>query len=273
VAMPEGGLIEGIDAVLARRIIEVAAPEGGERWLAGTVQTIRWTNTASIAAVRIEYSPDGGDTWIGIVESTPNDWIFDWLVADTPTDDALVRVSDTTNAAVAGVSPAEFTIVPCAAPEEPVLETPPLAPSGGMYTLQWTGSGSTNTFEVQESRSLDFAAPMSLFVTGPSCTLGKVVAADTVFYYRVRGYLNCHDATQYSVWSNVGHVVVSPDGTDPADLDSDGVVGASDYLLLAGFLADADALLPGQGDLSGDAVISVLDLVYLRGYLENVFKK
>ncbi len=90
--------------------ITVTSPNGGETWPAGSSYNMTWTTTGTIANVKIEYSTNNGTAWTTIIASTPNDGSHPWLVPNTPSAACLVRVSDTSNAAIFDVSNAVFTI-------------------------------------------------------------------------------------------------------------------------------------------------------------------
>jgi hypothetical protein len=75
--------------------VTVEYPFGGETWVPGQTETIRWSayggdpNTFSI-----DYSPDGGSSWININSSVPNtSRSFDWVVPAIFTTNALIRVT------------------------------------------------------------------------------------------------------------------------------------------------------------------------------------
>lgn len=72
--------------------IKVTTPNGGETWLKGSSQEIKWTSTGTINSVSIDCSLDNGTTWAAITASTPNDGSFEWTVPETPSDDCLVRI-------------------------------------------------------------------------------------------------------------------------------------------------------------------------------------
>ena len=75
----------------------VTAPAGGELWLAGSTQTIRWnatdTRNSSLSSVDLAYSTDGGANWTPIATAIPDSGSFDWTVPAAATDAALVRVT------------------------------------------------------------------------------------------------------------------------------------------------------------------------------------
>lgn len=75
----------------------VVSPAGGELWLVGSTQAIRWnatdTNNAPLASVDLAYSLDGGASWTPIASAIPDTGSFNWTVPAGATDGALVRVT------------------------------------------------------------------------------------------------------------------------------------------------------------------------------------
>jgi agmatine/peptidylarginine deiminase len=75
----------------------VLAPAGGELWIAGSTQSIRWnasdTGNAPLASVDLAYSLDGAATWIPIASGIPDSGSYLWTVPSGATDSALVRVT------------------------------------------------------------------------------------------------------------------------------------------------------------------------------------
>ena len=90
--------------------ITVTAPNGGEVLDAGTVFTITWTSTGSIANVAIDYSTNGGSSWTAITSSTTNDGSYNWTVPADATTLGRVRIADASNATVNDTSNGNFTI-------------------------------------------------------------------------------------------------------------------------------------------------------------------
>jgi len=104
--------------------ITVLTPNGGEIWYPRTDQLITWTSE-SVSFVDIEYSTDGGATWLLIAEdeAVNPDGSGEYIWADipttltntrnTPSDRCLVRISDSDipNKAVNDVSDDLFAIV------------------------------------------------------------------------------------------------------------------------------------------------------------------
>ena len=79
------------------RKITITDPQGGEKFLAGSKQTLSWQTSNSIKYVKIEYSRDNGKKWIEIVKNMKMDEPFasyEWKVPCKPTSDAKIRISD-----------------------------------------------------------------------------------------------------------------------------------------------------------------------------------
>jgi lysophospholipase L1-like esterase len=91
--------------------IAIASPNGGERWVVGSAQEIKWSAISTLANVRLEFSADGGKSWTTIVASTANDGSHSWKLPDTISNQCLVRVSDAADGNPADVSDAVFAIV------------------------------------------------------------------------------------------------------------------------------------------------------------------
>jgi len=73
--------------------ITVNSPNGGESYPINTAQTITWSHVAVVGNVRLEYSLDGGATWVSINANTANDGTEPWTTPATPNTQARVRVS------------------------------------------------------------------------------------------------------------------------------------------------------------------------------------
>lgn len=90
---PDIGADEVFDTVAPT--VAVTAPNGGESWIDGSVQSITWTATDlfGVTSVTIEYSIDGGASWLPVAVVVPNSGTHAWTVPNTPSTQARVRVS------------------------------------------------------------------------------------------------------------------------------------------------------------------------------------
>lgn len=81
-------------------VVQVLAPNGGESYVAGMAVDLAWTATdgdtpAADLRIAIEFSSDGGPTWLPVVNGDPNDGTFGWVVPGTATTQARIRVTAT----------------------------------------------------------------------------------------------------------------------------------------------------------------------------------
>ena len=91
--------------------ITVLYPNGGEILYYNQIKKIKWIypdgndNTQS-QNISIDYSINGGVSWINIIENHPNNGIFEWTVphVDSPKSQSLIRVRDSDNENINDVS-------------------------------------------------------------------------------------------------------------------------------------------------------------------------
>jgi len=74
--------------------LHILSPAGGEKVLAGSIQTIAWTGGESSEFVKLEFSPDNGSTYQTIAERIPNTGLYEWQVPEEPLPSCLIRISD-----------------------------------------------------------------------------------------------------------------------------------------------------------------------------------
>jgi hypothetical protein len=92
--------------------IILQTPNGGEIWQAGTNQTILY-NAVANGNVNIQYSTDNGTNWSTIF----NGWCgvgnnaYLWTVPNTPSNQCIVRITDTNNSLAFDQSDSVFTIL------------------------------------------------------------------------------------------------------------------------------------------------------------------
>jgi hypothetical protein len=90
-------------------VVTVIAPNGGEQWTAGTIQSITWSSTA-VDTVKIEYSQDG-IFWNTIISKTPSSGSYLWFIPasyNSPT--GRIRITDIRNGLVTDMNDNFFTI-------------------------------------------------------------------------------------------------------------------------------------------------------------------
>lgn len=95
---------------IARRPqLSLLTPDGGERWMVGSVENIRWT-ASSVDFINLDFSPDAGVTWTRILDrfaAFRQSWT--WKIPPTISQTCLVRITDA-DGRVADESAAFFEI-------------------------------------------------------------------------------------------------------------------------------------------------------------------
>lgn len=76
-------------------VVTLLAPNGGEMWFSGEIDTIRWqaTDDIGIAAYSLSYTTNGGGSWNSILPRTNgNPGVYAWTVPNLVTSNCKVRV-------------------------------------------------------------------------------------------------------------------------------------------------------------------------------------
>ncbi len=120
-------------SIVTSNFVTVTSPNGGEQWLTGQQYAISW-NHLGVDSVKIEYSTNGGSSWTMVINSTPaktdtelhqkylingadensknvNKGSYLWTVPNTPTTNALIKVTAKNNPSLFDQSDALFSIV------------------------------------------------------------------------------------------------------------------------------------------------------------------
>lgn len=83
-------------SVNAMPTAHVLAPAGGEVWISGTVERIRWNATdldnAALGSVDLLYSLDDGATWLPIASGLPDTGAYDWNVPAGTSESARIQI-------------------------------------------------------------------------------------------------------------------------------------------------------------------------------------
>jgi len=112
--------------------ITLLSPNGGEKWMANTVDTIKW-KSGGLSSVNIDVSTDNGATWTAITIGTKADAeSYLWGVTNTVSATCLIRISDYSKRAQSAISGSVFSIVPL------VKKITVISPNGGEKLIQGT---------------------------------------------------------------------------------------------------------------------------------------
>jgi hypothetical protein len=90
--------------------ITVTAPNGGEQWFTGSLQTIRWNGVGFSGGVRVELTRNGGTTWETLFAQIDNDGSQDWAVSGANASNARVRITSLNQPSVTDESNGPFSI-------------------------------------------------------------------------------------------------------------------------------------------------------------------
>ena len=130
--------------------IEVVTPNGGENWVVGNKYPIHWNWTGNISSVRIDYSPDGGNNWILVTSSTPNDGDYLWTIPNTISSNCFIKISSTSNPSIYDISDESFSII------RPSIDVK--KPNGGeilrigeYYPIHWNWTGQFSNVKIEYS--------------------------------------------------------------------------------------------------------------------------
>jgi hypothetical protein len=92
--------------------LTVIQPNGGEVWAAGSVQQIRWNqHLAHSDHLIIQYSRDGGASWLRIAQDIPAfTFSYWWQVDNFPTTQGRVKILLQENLSITDQSDTNFTV-------------------------------------------------------------------------------------------------------------------------------------------------------------------
>lgn len=135
------GISDLSDNVFYIKHLQLTSPNGGELWQIDRPVRITW-NSSNVTNLRIEYTTDNGSTWsvISANETAPKGF-FDWTVANAPSKEARIRISDASAPAdVRDVSEKAFIISSLALVSPKGGEN---IQSGSDYLIQWQSGGAS----------------------------------------------------------------------------------------------------------------------------------
>lgn len=226
-AVPEGPQKYYVVWEFIQDQIEVTYPIGGEGFVPGELEKIRWDAYGNAGSFNVEYSTNGGASWTSIGTAAGSARFLNWTVPSVLSGQCLVRVTRGGQSAESWTSftiaptPANLTVV-SACPASVDLSWDPVAGATGyeVYMLgathmesQGTTTGTTFTvsgtnpvdsfwFAVRTLGSNGLAGRRTLAVFKPigvfSCPVNEDVAMDQVS--PAGGILlDCHDLSSIAV--------------------------------------------------------------------------
>lgn len=131
--------------------LEITSPDGGENWYVDSTYNITWISSGTSEAVQIEYSTNNGSSWSDVIASTTDDGSHPWVIPDIPSENCLVRITDTIEIP-SDTSDAVFEI------SHPVPAITVTSPNGGeewlidsVYNITWTSFATSGGVKIEYS--------------------------------------------------------------------------------------------------------------------------
>ncbi len=119
--------------------IDVSYPIATDSFIVGRKYFVTWDYMGSFNSVDVEYSIDGGANWIPTSTNAPNNQRYEWTIPNSPTNLAMVRVINSANLDVIGMSDT-FCIIP-----QTITVASPLLDNnwvvGRKYYITWWHTG------------------------------------------------------------------------------------------------------------------------------------
>jgi len=139
--------------------ITVTNPNNGGSYAVGSIMNITWTSVGVSNFYNIDYSINGGGSWINIVfNSNILTNSYNWTVLNTPSVNCLIRVTDFNAACKTDQSDLQFTIA--ATPASVIVTSPNGAENWTVCSarnITWTANGTSGFFDIDYSSDNGFS--------------------------------------------------------------------------------------------------------------------
>lgn len=223
-----------------RPTIVVTAPNGGEV-LTSSPTNITWNETVgagrTVAARRIEYSTDGGDSWTTLTSSAgPSPYVWNTTaVANSPLVKVRVRITDDGSPAFSATDASNATfqlLVPGSDLQGPVVVAGSIQPTPNPIVIGGAATLLARATDASTGGSTIAAAEFSIGVTAASAGTGTAMTSTfdsvgvnlngtintNVLYHGNRTiWVRARDAA--GNWGGASSVVVRVNGTDPTGVN------------------------------------------------------
>ncbi|GMU86930.1 MAG: hypothetical protein AMXMBFR48_21710 [Ignavibacteriales bacterium] len=101
---------DAVFSITAEPLIRIISPDGGQSFLAGSSQQIRWTSQ-NVPNVDLHYTTNNGATWDTIRTNIPSTGVYIWSIpAGLNSEQSRVRVRDASDGSPSAESDSNFTI-------------------------------------------------------------------------------------------------------------------------------------------------------------------
>jgi hypothetical protein len=130
--------------------ITLTSPNGGEVWAGCTSHNITWTATGTSNNYNIDYSTDGGATWISVASSLyVTNGTYTWTVPNINSTSCKIRIVDSNTPSTFDLSDNTFSIT------APLLLVSPNGSeswqAGTYKSINWVANGTSNYYNIAYS--------------------------------------------------------------------------------------------------------------------------
>jgi hypothetical protein len=192
---------------IIRPSVTVEYPFGGETWVPGQTETIRWSAYGGEPnTFTLEFSVDGGSSWNTINNAVPSAArSFNWTVPDSVTNNALIRITRNSSG-FTDQSDYSFTIL-----NQPVLTVTNTCP--GYARLNWNAIKGADAYDI-----LKLSGDTLLVIANTTDTvfLATALNKDSSYWFSVRA-VQAGSAGRRSV----GQQVIPSGGSCAVGLNND----------------------------------------------------
>ena len=193
--------------------VVLSSPNGGEMWVTGTTQSINYTYPTSTTHVNFDYSTDGGSTWTSIATNQAVTGSYSWVVPNTPSSQALVRVTNYANVCDYDISASVFTIASSVQVTQP---------NGGESWQAQVGQQSIANAEVNMSNATLVVNTVNYYDAGgssanaPGTTYTQTLVPDNPLN-KLQVFFETWDFSNINNYSSYGRINIyaGPDNTYP----------------------------------------------------------
>ncbi len=169
-----------VDTLPAAHIVE---PLGGEVWIAGETQVIRWnvsdTNNVAQASVDLAYSTNGGTSWTTIANAIGDSGTYNWTVPAAETLNAMVRVvAHATDGATTSAMSNSFRLAAGTATNETFATGAGVNKFGfGFQTASWTNVNGLVSPVATALTAANYTAMATSNATGAATDANRYISA------------------------------------------------------------------------------------------------
>ncbi|MEI6697326.1 MAG: hypothetical protein WCO13_14825, partial [Bacteroidota bacterium] len=127
--------------------ITITSPNGGEVWAGCSIHSINWTATGTSNNYTIDYTTDGGASWISVTSSLYiTTGTFSWTVPNINSTTCKIRILDSNTPSTSDLSDNTFSIT------APLLLISPNGSeswqAGSNKSINWVANGTSNYYDI-----------------------------------------------------------------------------------------------------------------------------